>query len=94
MLVRGKIYACNVAQGFYDSYFRKCISKGCHPKSIGEYSLLHLPSLSLFIHATNTHAQSHLFLPPAAMAYSSMHCKDIPFTDEDTKVDRVFFPDD
>ena len=40
-----KIYDCNVAQGFYDSYFRKCTSKGCHPKIIGGYSLLPSPSL-------------------------------------------------
>lgn len=34
-----------------------------------------------------------LFLTPA-MAYSDMYCKDIPFTVEDTKVDKVFFPHD
>ena len=48
-------FLINVAQGFYDSYFRKCTSKGCHPKLIGK-----TPFASLF----STHAPSPLSLSP------------------------------
>jgi hypothetical protein len=85
-----------IFQGFYDSYFRKCTGKGCHPKVIGEYEYIYtgycIPPIFRTIRLTYTFTSP--FLLSAAMAYSAMRCKDIPFTDEDTKIDRVFFPDD
>ena len=65
-------------QGYYDTYYEKCIKLGFKPKTIGECRVLLYHQMNLPIH-----------IP--ALAYACVRCEDIPTHEHDTLIDKVIF---
>ena len=68
-------------QGYYDSYYAKCIQAGFTPKTVGECDCRRRLLMVAYL----------VYFSPA-LAFSTQLCDSIPMTEKDIVVEKVIFP--